>query len=234
MTCRRLVPVLILVCVACKPAPQAAKPAAASGPHVRATVVTIRTTTQPDNKTVTQTLVIAGDRARETNERDTWRLYDTKANTVTYVDDIAKTIRTEPLAQIVKRRRGALANALPDHYPRATLTRGAKRTLQGVVAEQSIVTAGAFRHELWLGEHPAIPRGLFAMMHASETLSSPLAPMMRAAEESLLATRAFPLAEHIELAYGKSKIVVDRSVVSITQQDVPASLVTPPNGYTRR
>jgi hypothetical protein len=235
VTRRRLVAALFLVCAACKPAPQqTAKPAAASGPQVRATVVTIRTTTLPDNKTTTHTIVIAGDHARATNEHDTWRLYDTRANTVTFVDDIAKTARTEPLAQLLKRRRAAFANALPDHYPRATLTHGAKRTLQGVTAEQSIITAAAFRHELWLAEHPAIPRGLFALMHASDTLSSPLAPMMRTADEALVTTRAFPLAEHIEVAYGKSKIVVDRSVVSIAQQDVPASLVTVPGSYVKR
>ncbi|MBV8516788.1 MAG: hypothetical protein JO197_05220 [Acidobacteria bacterium] len=212
----------------CKPAPPQPATPAASGPQIRATVVTIRTTTLPENKSITHTLVIAGDHARATNEHDTWRLYDTKANTVTYVDDIAKTIRTETLAQIVKRRHGALANALPEHYPRATLTHGTKRTLQGVTAEQSIITAATFRHELWLGEHPAIPRGLFALMHASEPLSSPLAPMMRDVEEPLLATRAFPLAEHIEMTFGNSKIAVDREVVSIAQQNVPASLVTVP------
>ncbi|HEX8171878.1 MAG TPA: hypothetical protein VF824_15175 [Thermoanaerobaculia bacterium] len=223
---------LLIVCVSCKPAPKPAATRAASGPQVRATVVTIKTTIQPENRTTTHTLVIAGNRARSTDEHDTWRLFDTKANTVTFVDDIAKTIRTEPLAAIVKRRRETLAKTLPPHYPRAQLVRaGARRAIAGVNAEQSVITAGAYRRELWLAEHPSIPRGLFAMLHASDVLSSPLAPMMRVADDALVATRAFPMLDHAELAIGKEKMVIDRAVVSVEQRDVPEAMVTAPKGY---
>lgn len=227
---RRLALVL-LVCVACKPAPPkpAAKPAA--GPQVRATVVTIRTTIQPGNHTHVQSLVIAGDRARFTGEIDSWRLFDTKAKTVTYVDDIAKTVRTEPLSSIVKKRHEALAGELPPHFPKARLTNGGRKAMHGVTAEQSVLQLGAYKRELWIADHPAIPDDLFAMMHASDGPSSPLAPMLRAADEALLRTKGFPLVDHAELPYGKDKSVVDRTVIGIGQREVPEALVTPPRGY---
>ena len=219
--------------MSCKPAQQqpSAKKSAAAGPQVRATVVTIRTTIAPD-KSFNQTLVIAGDRARSTGEHETWRLFDTKADTVTFVDDVEKTFRTEPLASIVKTRGATLAAALPPHYPRAKLARTSERkTFLGANAQQVVIQSGAYRRELWLGEHPQIPRGLFAMMHASDTPSSPLAPMMRAVDEVLVRERGFPLSDRTEVPLGNDKLVVERTVTGIVQKEVPESLLALPRDY---
>ena len=229
---RRLFVWLLVVCAACKPAPQkpAAKPAA--GPQVRATVVTIRTTLQPGDRVHTHSLVIAGDRARFTGELDTWRIFDTKANTVTYVDDIAKTVRTEQLSVLMQKRRATLAGALPPHFPRATFANnGARKAILGLNAQRSVVKVGAYERELWIADHPAIPGSLFAMMHASDELSSPLAPMMRSADEALLRVKGFPLLDRAELPYGNTKTVIERAVTAIGQRDVPEAMITPPRGY---
>lgn len=219
--------------MSCKPARQqpSAKTSDAAGPQVRATVVTIRTTIAPD-KSFNQTLVIAGDRARSTGEHETWRLFDTKADTVTFVDDVEKTFRTEPFASIVKTRGATLAAALPAHYPRAKLVRTSERkTFLGANAQQVVIQSGAYRRELWLGEHPQIPRGLFAMMHASDTPSSPLAPMMRAVDEVLVRERGFPLSDRTEVPLGNGKLVVERTVTGIVQKEVPESLLALPKDY---
>jgi hypothetical protein len=211
------------------PLPVAKKPV---GPTVRATVVTIRTTMKPEARTQMRTLVIAGDKARDTGEHDVWRLFDTKANTVTFVDEIARTIRTEPLKTIIEKRRGLTAHGLPQHYPRVRVERpGTKRPMQGVTAELMVIESGAYKRELWLGEHPAIPRGLFAMMYASDPPTMPLAPMMRAVDEALVETRGFPLADHAEVPVSKDTLIVDRAVIGIATRDVPESLVTIPKGY---
>jgi len=231
---RRLTILLVVLCVSCKPGapPPARQPAAAAGPQVRATVLTIRTTTQPGNRTLTHTIVIAGDRARSTGEHDVWRLFDLKAKTVTFVDDVARTVRTEPLTAIVRNRRTQLAAPLPPHYARAKLEHtGKTRSLQGVNAQQSVITTGAYRREVWMAEHPAIPKALFAMMHASEPPATPLAPMLRAVDEALLATPGFPLLDHAELPYGNNKLVVEHAVTAIAQQNVPEALITIPKGY---
>lgn len=227
----RLAVLVLAVCTSCKPGPKPAKPAAA-GPQVRATVVTIRTTVEPEKKSYGSAIIIAGDSARSTGELDTWRLFHTKANTVTFVDDVEKTIRTEALPEIVKRRTATNAAELPPHYPRAKLVRtDERRPMHGASAEKVTITSGGYTRELWLAEHPAIPRDLFAMMHASETPSSPLAPMMRDVDRALTAARGFPLVDRTTVPLGNRDLVVERTVVAIAQRDVPESMLATPKGY---
>jgi hypothetical protein len=230
---RRLGILLIAVCISCKPAPkQPAKPAAA-GPQVRATVVTIRTTV--DKKSSDHTIVIAGNLARSTSEHDAWRLFDTKANTVTFVDDVGQTVRTEPLSSILKKRQTVNAAALPAHYPRATFARtDDRKPLLGTNAEKVTITSGGYTRELWLAEHPLIPAQLFAMMHASENPSSPLAPMMRDVDRALASVRGFPFLDRTKVPLGKGELVVERTVVAISQRDVSEGLLTFPKGYEDR
>lgn len=226
---RHLVLILALLC-ACKPAPR--KPSTPAVPTIRATVMTLRTTIEPGNRKLVHTIVISGDRARSTAEHETWRLFDTKAKTVTLVDDIERTIRTELLEDVAARRREVMTNGLPPHFPNASFERGeTTKTLLGVPARLSVIELGDYRRELWLAEHPAVPRGLFAMMNAAETPSSPLAPMMRKADEALASIEGFPLLDHTEVPYGKKKFVVDRVVTSIAPRDVPATTITIPAGY---
>jgi hypothetical protein len=217
---------LIAVCLSCKPAPkQPAKPAA--GPQVRATVVTIRTTI--DNTSVDHALVIARDKVRFTGENDLWRLYDPKAGTVVFVDDVARTIRSEPLAAIAARRRSTNAADLGAHFPSARIQRTTNtKLLHSAVAREAVIESGAYRRQLWLAEHPAIPRGLFAMMHISDSTTSPLAPMMRAVDETLGSERGFPLADRATIG---DQVIAERTVTSIVQKDVPEALVTLPKGY---
>lgn len=231
MTYRRLVIVFALVLAACKEPPRpASKPAA--GPQVRATVVTIRTTLLPEKRTLFHAIVIAGDRVRATNEHDQWRLFDVKADKVTFVDDVARTVRTMPVQSLLRNRRVATASTLPSHYPQVRFTRtDERRPMHGVTAQRQILEAGAWRRELWMAEHPAIPQRLFALMLASEPASTPLAPMMRESDAALLDATGFPLLDSSEVAFGNQKMSVQRSVVKIEQKDVPESLVTPPKDY---
>ncbi|MFL6245204.1 MAG: hypothetical protein ACJ74H_04210 [Thermoanaerobaculia bacterium] len=220
---------IFIGCQSDAPKPAATKTA---GPTMRATVVTIRTTMKPEERVLTRTLVIAGDRARDTSEQDVWRLFDTKANTVTFVDDIAKTIRTEPLQKLIAQRRAVTKDALPPYYPRVRLVRsGTKKPMQGATAESVVIESGAYKRELWLAEHPAIPRGLFAMMYASDAPTLPLAPMMREVDEALMAIRGFPLADRAEVPVAKDKLIVDRAVTAIAQKDVPQAVMAIPKGY---
>lgn len=226
---RRLFLLLVAVCISCKPSQQPQQPAkpSAAGPQVRATVVSIRTAV--GEKSHDHSLVIAGNRARFTGEQDRWRLYDTKANTVTFVDDVERTIRTEPFGTIVARRRTASAATISPQYPRARLVRTDEtKALQGATARKAVIESGQYRRELWLAEHPAIPRGLFAMMHLSDTPSSPLAPMMGAVDQALAGERGFPLADRATV---NGKVLVESTVTAIAQREVPESVLALPKGY---
>jgi len=225
----------LLILAACKPQITKHPPTPAPAvPQIRATVVTIETRTQPDNKTFTHTIVIAGDKARSLDEVDHWRLFDLKSNEVTFVDDIAKSYRVASRQSLLEERKKTMSEPLPDGIPRATIgaTRESK-VLQGVNATLWTVRAGAYVRELWIGEHPAIPPNLFSLMAASDQPSTPLAPMMRAVDDALIASHGFPLAEHAELPYLNKKLVVDKSVTKIESKNVDASLFDT-RGYTVR
>lgn len=212
----------LLVLAACKPAPKPARPAAA-GPETRATVITIETVLQPGNRALTHTIAIAGDHARSGDELDRWRLFDLKKNEVTFVDDVAKTYRTVPLAALLATRRAADAQPLAAGYPRAQVSPTKNvRTLQGVPATQLVVRLGGYQRQLWIGAHPLIPQNLFALMEAGRPPTTNVEAVMRAVDEAFVNVHGFPLAEHAELPYGKQRMTVDKSVVKIEQRNVPA------------
>ena len=199
---------------------------------VRATVIEIRTTTQPDNKTFEHTILIAGNKARTRDELDQWRLFDLEKETVTFVDDVAKTIRTEPVTRLLQQRRTALSKTVSEQTPRAKVeATGTSRPLLGVPATQSVVTVGEYRRELWIGAHPQIPPRLFALMQISDLPSSPLAPMMKSVDEALTNVRGFPLVDRSELPLGNSRMIVEHAVTSVRSRDVPRSLLRAPADY---
>jgi hypothetical protein len=229
---KRVTSLLLIALIACKPTPPPPAKKAAPGPRTRATVVTIQTTIQPGKKTTSHALVIANGRARSTGELDSWRLFDLANGRVTFVNDVEKTFRTVPLAQLEKDFRGALDDPLPAELPRAQIAATkATRTIQGVPATQSVVKLGGYTRELWIGQHPLIPPRLYAMIVASESPSSPLVPVMDRVGDTLLKVNGFPLAEHSELVYGKKKMTVDKVVTRIEQRDVPAGMLNVSGGY---
>ncbi|MGZ8796407.1 MAG: hypothetical protein ACXW2F_03600 [Thermoanaerobaculia bacterium] len=233
MNCRFAHVASLIAILSCnKPTTQPLKrPVTPGGPQVQATVVTIRTTLQPENKTTTSTIVIGDEVARATEEIGTWRLFDFKQNRVAFVDDFAKTYRYESLQSLVQRRDAANSAEMNDRLPRAEYSvTGAQRPVLGVPATQSLVTLGAYQRELWFGTHPLIPAQLFALMHASETPSVD-APIAKKPDEALLAARGFPLLDHAELPYAQTKIVVDRDVVDVGRRNVAESLLQIPENY---
>ena len=134
-------------------------PVAVTVPQVRATVITIETKLQPDNKTFTHTIVIANNKARSLDELDHWRLFDLKANTITFVDDIAHSFRTVPAGR----------PALSIDATKET------RPLQGINTALWTTHTGGYTRQLWIGKHPAIPPQLFSMMSGVEAEGFPLA-----------------------------------------------------------
>jgi hypothetical protein len=91
---------------------------------------------------------------------------------------------------------------------------GAKRIVQGVEASQFLIRMGGYQRQLWIGSPQSIPPQLFGMMNPE-----------------FATLRGFPLLDHAELPYGKSKLVVDRNVVKIEQRNVPLSLLNVSRDY---
>lgn len=193
-------------------------------PKTRATVITMRTTLQAPDQTVSQTIAIADGKVRVSTDVDAWRLLDFAQKQVTWVDSIAKTSRTETFASLLARRRQALSSTLREGSPhvQSGLT-GARKTIAGVASSEWVLREGAYERHVWIGRHPSIPDDLFAMLQSSAVPSASATGPARVAEEGLLRIPGFPMADHAELPYGRSRMVVDTVVLSVEQHDVPQS-----------
>jgi hypothetical protein len=197
----------VVVCAACREAKIVERAVVNRvEPQMQATVVTIQTILQPQNKTFLHSIVIAQGRARSSDEVDRWRLFDFEQNRITYVDDVAKTYYVEDSGPPRSGQPGA-----------AVLHTDSKKVIEGVETTQYLVRLGGYQRELWIGSPPAIPPNLFAMLNASD--------------DGLLKLRGFPMIDHAELPYGNTKMVVDRIVIKIEQRDVPQSSLNIPGDY---
>ncbi len=222
---------MVLLFAACNPE-QPLTGRLAAVPQIRATVVTVRTTVAPSNRTTTHAVVIGESVARSTDEAGTWRLFDFRHNRVTFVDDVEKTYQVFPLSALVEERRAINSRESIPAYPAAQFTvTGEQQTVLGTPARQAVVRMGNYERELWFGTHPKIPANLFALMLASDRRPTAFGQIAKQLDEGLLAARGFPLLDHAELPYGKEMMVVDRNVVGIDERNVPTTLLQIPTGY---
>jgi hypothetical protein len=223
-----------LLFAACQRTPPRSDKPAAAGPKMRVTIATISTTVQPGNRTYAHSLIFTDDRARSGDEVDSWRLFDIAKNQVTFVDDVAKSYRTVSYADLAQERHRVAAQPLPEGLilPHATITEThATRTLNGFSATESIVRLGAYERHVWLSSKTSIPARLFALMLVSDNTVSPYASLTRAVDEALLQTKGFPLLDHAELPYEKSRMIVDHTVTKLEQKDVPLTWLNVPANY---
>ena len=232
MTRRALLFAAILAITACDSVPVSLRPRE-GGPTVNATVVTIRNVVQPGNQSWNQTLLLGPKgRARNLGEVDVWRLFDTSGNTVTYVDNIARTARTESFENILRDRKKEMAGSIPDHYPKPSFAATEeKQTLAGVEARKYTIQSGSYQRELWFGKHANIPPKLHAMMIASADPSSPLAPMMRAVDAKLLELEGYPLADVTRVPIGEEMRIIERRVVKIEEKKVSPAMFEVPRQF---
>lgn len=193
-------------------------------PQVAATVVTIRTATGAGNKTYNHSLFISDGVARSGDEVDVWHLYDPAKNRVTTVDEIAGTHRVFALQELVAvRRRTAAARANRPGVKAEWSAGEGSMVTHGVQTRQSLITAGAYRRELWFGTHPQIPARLHPLMYLTRLAESDEAGVSPRVDDVLLNLPGYPMIDRAELPYGNKKMTVERSVVRIEQKQVPRS-----------
>lgn len=203
-----------------------------TGPQIPATVITLRTTIQPSNRVTVTRIVVADDVARATEEIGQWRLFDLKENRVAFVNEFGKTYRYESFDAMRDRYDDAGTAPFNEKVPRAEFApTNNRRDILGVAAKESVVRLGGYQRQMWFAAHPLIPARLFALMHVSRP-PGPEAPATKRVDDALVAARGFPLADHTELPYANTKIVIDREVVSVERKNVEASLVEIPDDYT--
>ncbi len=126
----------LVLAAACKPVKVVEKKIIARvEPQMMATVVTVQTSVQPQNKIFQHSIVIANGHARSSDEIDHWRLFDLEQNAAEAAEGSVSPTPT-----------------------------GAKKALLGVEAAQYVIRLGGYQRELWIGTPPQIPPNLFGMI----------------------------------------------------------------------
>ncbi|HEY5609882.1 MAG TPA: hypothetical protein VIL97_01640 [Thermoanaerobaculia bacterium] len=202
-------------------------------PRVSATVLSYRTTILPKKQGVLHRVMIADQKGRLGDEVDQWRLFDFAERTVTFVDDVAKTYRTEPIASLMRTRRALVARPLPLGVPAAQLfVPGVTRRFGAFEAEQFLIRAGSYQREIWLSTEGIAPVDFFAMMLSTDAISEPNAAMLRAVYPRLVREKGFPVLDRTDLPFDGEAYVVEKKLEKIETISVPAEWFEIPRGYT--
>lgn len=221
---------MIVSIASCEGAPQV-KVDGENVPSVEARVLTIRVNI-PEERAFTTSFIVAGTKVRLGSEADRWRLFDLETGSVTFVDDVERTYRTESLGELVRRRRAALRRPLPDGLPRATITKtGASRSFNEIPAEHYLIQLGGYKREVWLSRQPLIDPRFFAMLIASEPIDPESAPAMVNVDVELSRLQGFPVFDRSEMPFGEGSLVIERLLMSVETRRVPRSWIEIPGDY---
>lgn len=208
------------------------KPRGTTVPKMRVTAFVIRTNLLPEKKAFVHLVMLSGDKVRLGDETDTWRLFDLKNETVTFVDAVAKTYRTVPAATLIRDRIRLVSSPAADSVPPARFTSpAAERTLFGFRARQHVIEAGPYRREIWMSGATPIGDRFFAMLVASEPMSERYAPMMGEATRGLLGLEGFPVLDRSDMPNDGATWTVERRLEKVERRDVPVALMTIPADY---
>ena len=204
--------------------PSSGRGTKASGPRVRAKVLTYHVEVPSRKLAARMKIAIHGDLARSGEEIDRWRLINTRQQTVTFVDTIGKTWRVEPFQTLVAQRRALMQKPMTSNVPQAALKRTGKTAeYGGVRTEEYLIQLGGYRRSLAIGSISGVPANLFPLFVASESMEDERAGVMAGVFPQLLSFKGFPVHDRSELPYGKGMLIIDKRLLSVTDEEVPAA-----------
>ncbi len=222
--------VALLLITSCRQPPPPPPPAGRN--QVRARILTIRTSIPDQKTTLTSRILLFDGKVRLDDELDQWRLFDFRNSTLTTVNEISHTYRTESFETVLARRE-ALISADRPQLPAATFEpTGDEDTILGYPAKRYRIRLGTYIRDLWISDQPLISSRFLAVKLATDRMQPAGAPALRTAWDPLTALQGFPLVDRSEVRYGKTRLVFERKLVSIGTSDVAASWFEIPPGFT--
>ncbi|HXI12509.1 MAG TPA: hypothetical protein VNM92_07670 [Thermoanaerobaculia bacterium] len=235
----------LVACSQDRAAPEAIKPPAeaaagterttertADGPQVEATLITVRTVTLPGVREFSHQTVVAEGKVRMSDEVDRWRLFDLEQDTVTWVDDVAKTYRTHRGDALRREATATAESSLPHGLREAEWFRtGAQRNIAGVNAQQYVIKIGAYNRQLWVGSLPRVPGKFLSLAFASDMNKGPYRGLMRKAMPAMIALEGFIMFDRSDMQVGRDSLSIERTVTKVEQGRVSRAWLAIPSGY---
>lgn len=202
------------------------------GRRVQARVLSIRTNLRGKPQGFRHLIVYANNRVRIGNEVDPWRLFDLTARTVTFVDDSARTYRTDSLSSVVRKHRQLLSTPLPGLIKPADVEiLSQPESWNNIPIRRYRIRSGGYRRELWMSVTPIIPEPFWILYLATEPVEGPYAGILQKAHGLLLQTTGFPVVDRSDMEYDGRAFTVEKVLENVNDRAVPASWLEVPAGY---
>lgn len=200
---------------------------------VEAQVLTFRNVVDHDEKREhVSSLVVAGQKARFTDEIDRWRLFLIDRSEVVFVDDVRQTFETKSLQALIREKQLLGREATPSLVPRVVLARGgAGETILGYETTEYAVEMGNYRRELLVSTRPLIDERFFALAILSEPLGGPHRAPAASLHRSLAGLTGYPVVDRTTFSFGNRRWQSERRLEKIEKKRVPQSLLEIPSNY---
>ncbi len=189
------------------------------------------TVVSPENRSFRWQVLTDGTRVRFGDEAESWRLFDTHAKTIAFVDETRRTWRSVTFDEALGERRRLLDTPLPEGAPRARVTEEALGPVEGRDAVGVSVEAGGYRRTLVLSKEAILPAGSAAMKLATDPLEPEYAGMLRDLLPVLLTKEGTTLSDRNEITWDGGAMRVETRLISVRANTLPKSLFEVPAGY---
>lgn len=184
---------------------------------VQALMLTYETVLSPDGRTARFHVASDGTFVRLGNETESWRLFDTKNRTITFVDQAAGTATEVSFDDAVAERGRQLADAPTEGAPTASVVEGPGEPERGHATHRVHVKVGTFSREIILSKEVLLPGELFAMKVVTDPVDPRYASILRDITPVLLRQNGTLLSEtnRLELPDGEP-VTATTKLVSVS------------------
>lgn len=184
---------------------------------VQALMLVYETVIGPENRSVRFQVASDGTFVRLGNETENWRLFDTKARTITFVDQTAGTATEVTFDGALAERTALLATAPAEGTPTASIVEGPGEPERGKATHRIHITVGSFTREILLSKDPLLPGEFFAMKAVTEPLDPRYASIMKDVLPALVRQNGTLLSETNVLEIeGGGTVTATTKLVSVT------------------
>lgn len=189
------------------------------------------TVVTPENRSFRWQVLTDGMHVRFGDEAESWRLFDTRAKTITFVDETRRTWRSVTFDEALAARRRLLETPLPEGAPRATVTEVPLGIVDGRGATKVAVEADGYRRALVLSADPILPASTLAMKMVTDPLEPEYAGMLKDLLPVLLLKNGTTLSDRNEITWEGGAMAVETRLVSVKANTLPKSLFEVPAGF---
>jgi hypothetical protein len=191
--------------------------------EVEATVYSFRVRVAPEGRETIERFAIHAGRLRLPGERLRWRLIDLREHTVTFVDELAKTVERKSFEEVLTELRAA--SARDEGVPVARVVPGGEeRQLHGQRVDLYVMTLGSgYVRRLWITREPFIHEDVFLVLLATNPPSNRNLPALRELIDLIDRIDGYPLLDQSEMTLGGVEHTIERSLIAVADQSVPAA-----------